>query len=52
MHYERKRKGREIGAAKPQRRASGDGHVMPSGYIVKSVEGRPWPELLYPECRS
>lgn len=44
MHYERKRKGREIGAAEPQRRASGDGHVMASGYIVKSVKGRPWLE--------
>lgn len=39
MHYERKRKGRDIGSASPQRRASGAGGLM-NGYIVKSVNGR------------
>jgi hypothetical protein len=39
MHYERVRKGRDIGQSAPQRRAAGEGSVI-NGYIVKSVKGR------------
>jgi hypothetical protein len=41
MHYERKRNGKDIGAAAPQRRAAGTGHVNKAGYVLISVNGRP-----------
>jgi hypothetical protein len=40
MHYERKRRGREIGGAEPQRRPSGAGHISKQGYVTISVQGR------------
>jgi len=40
MHYERKRKGRPIGEPAPQRRASGEGSLHHSGYVVHSVGGK------------
>ncbi|MDT7539547.1 MAG: hypothetical protein QOI82_3132 [Actinomycetota bacterium] len=47
MHYERARKGRDLGPAEPLRRASGEGHLNKQGYVMRRINGRDIAEHRY-----